>query len=373
MTNDSAEGGFRYSYYDNKPTVNQPRPREPVKPDSLPSRPVPESPPPEYTSRESTLHHSNPRMPLPSPGAQAEFQSEVVVHSSDSHNYTADPSEGTMYENLVKPTRPESVAYQNVVKVDEEAPPIPPRQKVSGQNSLSPPSRPAAVLPENSLSLPPRPAALLPGSRPDTPFSEVDENDVEDMFAKVIEVAHQEEKRRSLTHSDQELHLMQNTLGVPAHYSNQKEPSGEPPPQEYEMDDRTPPRNSRTPSEGSRNSGAYRSFQTPRAVVQPQIQRVRSDHIRAVNKPSSNGEPASNIQTMEDVPPDIERLSVEDVCQCLHMLNMDPHIPDFRSHQIDGKLLASMKETVLVNEFRFTDFNASKIMRFTRGWRPKLA
>ena len=80
----------------------------------------------------------------------------------------------------------------------------------------------------------------------------------------------------------------------------------------------------------------------------------------------------SNIRSMEDVPERTSSLTVEDVCACLKLLNMDIHISEFRRNQVDGNSLSDIKESTLLSEFHFTPFNASKLMRFTRGWRPKL-
>ena len=80
----------------------------------------------------------------------------------------------------------------------------------------------------------------------------------------------------------------------------------------------------------------------------------------------------SAIKSMEDVPSRTSSLTVEDVLACLQLLNMDAHISEFRSSQVDGNTLSELKESTLLNEFHFTPFNASKLMRFSRGWRPKL-
>ena len=124
---------------------------------------------------------------------------------------------------------------------------------------------------------------------------------------------------------------------------------------------------------------AYRSFNAyhPRKVVQPRIKRHQSDHIveskvEHYGLMGKTGE-GSRIETVDDIPENIDGLTVDDVCQCLRLLDMNDHIYDFKRHQIDGRLLDDMKETTLLSDFGFTPFNASKIMRFTRGWRPKIA
>lgn len=110
----------------------------------------------------------------------------------------------------------------------------------------------------------------------------------------------------------------------------------------------------------------------PRAVVQPLIQNRSPlpEPETGTFKSASSG--SSSILSVEDVPHDLSSMSVDDVGSCLCLLNMDQHVTEFNRYQIDGHLLGDMRENVLQNEFRFTPFNASKLMRFVRGWRPKV-
>ena len=115
----------------------------------------------------------------------------------------------------------------------------------------------------------------------------------------------------------------------------------------------------------------------PRAVVQPLVQRQMPPPVPSpgggggsVKSGSSGG--SSSFLSVEEVPAEVSSLSVEEVGSCLSLLHMDQHVPDFYRHQIDGHLLSDMRENVLQSEFRFTPFNASKLMRFVRGWRPKV-
>lgn len=82
---------------------------------------------------------------------------------------------------------------------------------------------------------------------------------------------------------------------------------------------------------------------------------------------------STNITSIDDVPEEIDSLTVADVGKCLQLLNMDSHVEYFRRQQVDGKLLTDLSETLLLGDFRLTPFNASKLLRFVRGWRPKLA
>ena len=161
-----------------------------------------------------------------------------------------------------------------------------------------------------------------------------------------------------------------------------------------------------------------RSAETPKAVVSPTVQEPKGppQHVTSVNvrneegikyrKPSKNqnkdarstldvsvvGEEekrkyeavaklrplskeyvlsGTGIQNVDDIPDELYDLTVEDVCACLQLLNMADHSSDFRKKQVDGGLLMGLDENVLQKEFHFSPFNASKLLRFTRGWRPK--
>jgi len=64
---------------------------------------------------------------------------------------------------------------------------------------------------------------------------------------------------------------------------------------------------------------------------------------------------------------------VEEVLQCLRWLNLHKHVETFRTEQIDGELLMSVDQQVLIEELGFKRFDAIKLEKFARhGWRPKL-
>ena len=80
----------------------------------------------------------------------------------------------------------------------------------------------------------------------------------------------------------------------------------------------------------------------------------------------------TGIQDIEDIPEELNDMTVEDVCACLELLSMPEYSTGFRRKQVDGGLLIELDKDILLKEFNFSPFNASKLIRFTRGWRPKL-
>lgn len=76
------------------------------------------------------------------------------------------------------------------------------------------------------------------------------------------------------------------------------------------------------------------------------------------------------IKSSADVPSELESLSVAGVSQCLELLHLDKHTSDFNRNAVDGRKLTDLNEKALENQFHFTPLDASKLVRFVRGWRP---
>jgi len=104
--------------------------------------------------------------------------------------------------------------------------------------------------------------------------------------------------------------------------------------------------------------------------------------VRSTGNPSSVRSAASLLQlgslkrvsftSLDDVPVDLGSLSVVEVLQCLRWLHLDRYVDRFRAEQIDGELLMSLDQQLLVEEFEFKRFDAMKLEKFARsGWRPK--
>ena len=73
-----------------------------------------------------------------------------------------------------------------------------------------------------------------------------------------------------------------------------------------------------------------------------------------------------------DVPNDLSKLDLEEVGQLLVELNLSNHVERFRREKIDGSLLMDLDSDVLQTELGFSKFQALKLAKFVKGWRPKL-
>ena len=79
------------------------------------------------------------------------------------------------------------------------------------------------------------------------------------------------------------------------------------------------------------------------------------------------------FRSLDDIPRDISSLTVEDVAQCLRMLNMGMYVRKFIDYQVDGDLLNIFTYEDLHKEFGISIAMAKKLERFAKqGWRPKL-
>ena len=127
----------------------------------------------------------------------------------------------------------------------------------------------------------------------------------------------------------------------------------------------------------------------PRAIVVPTVQQQRRSSIvametsfttelkrRDVTPPPSRASLSKSttldLRSIDDIPADVSALSVGDVGGCLRLLNLEAHVESFRQRQVDGALLSALVERELMSEFKLTPFNASKLLRFVRGWRPRI-
>jgi hypothetical protein len=69
---------------------------------------------------------------------------------------------------------------------------------------------------------------------------------------------------------------------------------------------------------------------------------------------------------------DIDSLSIQDLGEYLHILNIGQYAERLADAQIDGILLRELDEQILDEEFGFKRFEAIKLMKFARrGHLPK--
>ena len=87
---------------------------------------------------------------------------------------------------------------------------------------------------------------------------------------------------------------------------------------------------------------------------------------------NTSGHTETHFESLRDVQQPINTLSIQQLADCMHLLNMPHHAPTFQSQQIDGSLANHLNDDILIKEFSFTRFEALKFVQFVKhGWRPK--
>lgn len=123
------------------------------------------------------------------------------------------------------------------------------------------------------------------------------------------------------------------------------------------------------------------SFTVPPVPIRPSycastIQTVHAPNAaplsRYVDDRVIRGEPLPEQNHGIHIPENLRGLSIEDVSECLQMLNMPQHIENFKQNQIDGQLFADLDEKMLVDLGVLKQFEKRKLIKFINGWRPQL-
>ncbi|XP_071952408.1 uncharacterized protein [Antedon mediterranea] len=72
-----------------------------------------------------------------------------------------------------------------------------------------------------------------------------------------------------------------------------------------------------------------------------------------------------------DLPDDLNNLSINQVADCLHLLHLDRHIDAFKGNDIDGTILGELTNDILVNDLGLTRIEALKLRKFVdQKWLP---
>ncbi|XP_069480517.1 uncharacterized protein [Ambystoma mexicanum] len=69
-------------------------------------------------------------------------------------------------------------------------------------------------------------------------------------------------------------------------------------------------------------------------------------------------------------PEDLHNLDMQEVCDCLQLLNMGQYTAAFQKEQIDGQLLFELKEEIMESCLGMNKLHIVKLLKFRDGWRP---
>ncbi|CAH1246223.1 GAREM2 [Branchiostoma lanceolatum] len=124
----------------------------------------------------------------------------------------------------------------------------------------------------------------------------------------------------------------------------------------------------KTPSQDPQQTSAT----TRTAALKPRIKEPKQEYE---HPPSAPIKPSPALTAkyagLSEVPEDTTALNVDDLSDCLRLLKLDSFVNVFKEEMIDGKLLMDLDRRMLINDLGMNEFQATKLLRFQRGWRPK--
>ncbi|OCT89373.1 uncharacterized protein XB13580952.L [Xenopus laevis] len=78
------------------------------------------------------------------------------------------------------------------------------------------------------------------------------------------------------------------------------------------------------------------------------------------------------ITNINDIPKDLRGLTVNQVCKCLNLLNMNQYEDAFKGAQVDGQFLYELNCEMMKSCLGMNGLHAVKLMKFRDGWRPNM-
>lgn len=91
-------------------------------------------------------------------------------------------------------------------------------------------------------------------------------------------------------------------------------------------------------------------------------------------KPGTKYSPETISTTSRLSTSDVGKLTIEELSQYLHSLNLSRYVDQFKAQQVDGCLLQELDETLLQDEFGLTRFESIKLTKFAKtGYMPQFS
>ncbi|KAM5172417.1 uncharacterized protein ACMZJ9_005210 [Mantella aurantiaca] len=81
---------------------------------------------------------------------------------------------------------------------------------------------------------------------------------------------------------------------------------------------------------------------------------------------------SQSFKSLHDIPRDLHNLTVQQVCECLALLNMDQYTKAFEASQVDGQLVYDLNPEMMESCLGMNRLNGVKFLKFRDGWRPNL-
>ncbi|KAG2471139.1 uncharacterized protein LOC120541598 [Polypterus senegalus] len=107
-----------------------------------------------------------------------------------------------------------------------------------------------------------------------------------------------------------------------------------------------------------------------------EVEPIYMDLNKELKKPTPPPLPEKNVACkffrFADVPKDLHEASVDEICDCLLLLNLNQYVQSFRTEQIDGQFLYDLDEALMQENLGMSKLHVAKLLRFRDGWRPRL-
>ncbi|KAM4036874.1 uncharacterized protein ACNLHF_015698 [Anomaloglossus baeobatrachus] len=120
----------------------------------------------------------------------------------------------------------------------------------------------------------------------------------------------------------------------------------------------------KTPLENTTKCNVYQLHPVP--LPKPVFRNLSQKNVNSVI-PS-----AENFSSINDIPKDLRNLTVNQVCQCLTLLNMNQYVEAFKSAQVDGQLVYDLNHDMMTSCLGMNGLNVVKFIKFRDGWRPNV-
>ena len=149
-------------------------------------------------------------------------------------------------------------------------------------------------------------------------------------------------------------------------------------------------------SQGGGSSSSYLWGVEPNSTGEPNMketvdasedyasQQNNVNNVRKFNNPTDHHQELTELDKCQDVVPaspltsrqresmsEIRQLNEDGVCRILELLNFHDYKDVFIQNQVNGELLLELEVDDLVNDLKLSLFQAKKIAKYIKGWRPE--
>lgn len=89
------------------------------------------------------------------------------------------------------------------------------------------------------------------------------------------------------------------------------------------------------------------------------------------NPPGADGA-ATKWTSVSQIPANVDQFTIDQVSQCLRLLNLGRYVAPFKERKMNGTFLAKASEEMLMQHFQMDALEAQQLVMFAQqGWRPK--